>query len=150
MLCLRGINVIDFCHLDRMEGNMIRYRRSKTRTLIEIRVEPEALALIRRLRGKGQLLYPLDNVSSYRSYALRLNQRIQAIGARIPGFPKITTYWARHTWATLAARLDIPKETIARGLGHSSGSVTDIYIDYDMRKVHNANRKIIRHIFGRE
>ena len=148
MFMLRGINVVDFCRLERMEGNYIRYRRAKTGRLFEIRVEPEALALIRRLRGRNQLLYPLDRVKDYRTYTGKINKALQRIAATIPGFPAITTYWARHTWATLAASIDIPKDTIAAALGHGGNTVTDIYIDYDMRKVHNANRKLIRHVFG--
>ena len=60
-----------------------------------------------------------------------------------PLFPNLTTYWARHTWATIAASLDIPKETIAAALGHGGNTVTDIYIDFDQRKVDEANRKVI-------
>jgi len=43
-------------------------------------------------------------------------------------FPDLSSYAARHSWATIAAELDIPKETIAKALGHSDNSVTDIYI----------------------
>lgn len=55
----------------------------------------------------------------------------------------LTTYWARHSWATIAASLDIPKETIAAALGHSSHTVTDIYIEFDYRKVDEANRRVL-------
>lgn len=145
---LRGINVVDFCRLESLEGNYIRYRRSKTGRLYEIRVEPEARRLIDRLRGKGQLLYPLDRVADYRRYTARLNAALKRIATGIPGMPPITTYWARHSWATIAASLDIPKETIAAALGHAPTSVTDIYISFDTRKIHTANRKIIKHVFG--
>jgi len=63
-----------------------------------------------------------------------------------PLFPSLSTYAARHSWATIAAGLDIPKETIAAGLGHGGNSVTDIYIDFDQRKVDAANRKIIDYL----
>jgi integrase len=63
-----------------------------------------------------------------------------------PLFPKLSTYWARHTWATIAASLDIPKETIAHALGHGSTTVTDIYIDFDMKKVDDANRKVLNYV----
>lgn len=66
-------------------------------------------------------------------------------------FPNISQYWCRHTWATIAAWLDIPKETIAAGLGHGGNSVTDIYIRFDQKKVDNANRRIIDFIlYGKE
>ena len=60
-----------------------------------------------------------------------------------PEFPGITTYWARHSWATIAASLDIPKETIAAALGHGGNTVTDIYIDFDRAKIDRANRMVI-------
>ena len=39
--------------------------------------------------------------------------------------------------------LDIPKETIAAALGHGGNTVTDIYIDFDRRKVDEANRRVL-------
>lgn len=55
-----------------------------------------------------------------------------------------SSYWARHSWATVAASLDIPKETISEALGHEIGSrVTSIYINFDRRKVDEANRRVL-------
>ncbi len=60
-------------------------------------------------------------------------------------------YISRHSWATLAAELDIPKETISAGLGHEIGSdVTSIYIKFDQKKVDDANRRVIDYLFGKE
>lgn len=58
-------------------------------------------------------------------------------------------YWARHTLATIAASLDIPKETISHALGHGNDTVTDIYIDFDKKKVDEANRKVLDYVFGK-
>lgn len=59
--------------------------------------------------------------------------------------------YTRHSWATLAAELDIPKETISAGLGHEIGSdVTSIYIKFDQKKVDDANRRVIDYVFGKE
>ena len=64
-------------------------------------------------------------------------------------FPDLSSYWARHTWATIAAELDIPKETISAALGHEIGSsITSIYIRYDQKKVDEANRKVIDYVNG--
>ena len=52
-------------------------------------------------------------------------------------------YKARHSWATIAAELEIPKETIAAALGHGGNTVTDIYIDFDRKKVDEANRRVL-------
>lgn len=65
-------------------------------------------------------------------------------------FPDLTTYWSRHTWATIASALDIPMELIGRALGHSwvNKTITSVYIDFDMRKVDDANRKVIDAVCG--
>ncbi len=68
---------------------------------------------------------------------------------RHPLFPDLSQYWCRHTWATIAAELDIPKETIAAGLGHGGNTVTDIYIRFDLRKVDEANRRVIDYVLGK-
>lgn len=48
----------------------------------------------------------------------------------------------------MAASLDIPKETISAALGHEIGSrVTSIYIDFDRRKVDEANRRVLDWVF---
>lgn len=62
---------------------------------------------------------------------------------RTPILPNITMYWARHTWATIAASLDIPKDTISAALGHGESTVTDIYIDFEQEKVDLANRRVL-------
>lgn len=151
---LIGINVIDLCNLKEIRGGRIEYHRSKTNRLYSVKVEPEAMEIMEKYRGKGHLLDILDRYGDYRDYAKRLNRNLQQIGdfKRIgrggrkmvtPAFPGITTYWARHSWATIAASLDIPKETIAAALGHGGNTVTDIYIDFDRRKVDEANRRVI-------
>jgi integrase len=59
----------------------------------------------------------------------------------------ITSYWARHTWATIASQLDIPKDVISRALGHSFGvKTTDIYIKFDDTKIDEANRRVIDYV----
>ena len=150
---LRGINVCDLSLLKTIDDGRINYRRSKTGKLYSINVEPEALAIINKYRGTNHLLYILDKYKNHEDYYRRLNRELKKIGpftvtghgkkTYTPLFPGISSYWARHTWATIAAEIDIPKETIAAGLGHGSNTVTDIYIKFDEKKVDVANRKII-------
>jgi integrase len=64
-------------------------------------------------------------------------------------FPSLTTYWARHSWATIAASLDVPDDTISLALGHSArNATTAMYIERDLRKVDAANRRIIDYVFN--
>lgn len=62
-------------------------------------------------------------------------------------FPSITIYWARHSWASIAAELDIPKETISLAFEHGAKTVTDRYINFNIKKVDEANRKVIDYFF---
>lgn len=147
---LCGINIIDLCHLDQPVNGRIEYDRAKTHRPYSIKIEPEAEAIIDDYRGEFQLLNYLDSCTHYRSFYSHLNSALKAIGRRV-GIDGLSTYYARHSWATIASYLDIPKETIAAGLGHGGNSVTDIYIDFDIKKVDRANRRIIDFIlYGRE
>lgn len=155
LLC--GINITDLCNLRSINDGRIEYNRAKTGRLYSIKVEPEAMDIIERYRGKNYLLGIMDRYKSHEDYMRRINRALQTIGNNSisergkkiydPMFPHITTYWARHTWATIAASLDVPKETIAAGLGHGGNTVTDIYIDFDMRKVDEANRRVIDWVY---
>ena len=147
---LGGINIVDLCNLKEINRGYIEYRRAKTGRLYKIKVEPEALAIIERYRGQKYLLDILDRYQDHKNYLHRLNKNLSEIGTVeiLPGrggkkaktglFPGLSTYWARHTWATIAASLNIPKETIAATLGHGGKTVTDIYISFDQRKIDGA------------
>lgn len=155
---LIGINTIDIFNIKEVNNGRIEFRRSKTGRLFSIKVEPEAQAIIDKYRGKGQLLDVLDTYINYKDFAHRMNQALHQIGTverkgrggkkiREPLFPQLTTYWARHTWATVAAELDVPDETISLALGHSTGNrVTNIYINRNQKKVDAANRKVIDYL----
>lgn len=155
---LVGINIIDLSNLKDIINGRIEYHRAKTDRLYSIKVEPEAMEIIDKYRGENYLLNILDRHKDYRNFAKRMNDSLQLLGTverkglggrKIydPVFPQLTTYWARHSWATMAASLDIPKETIAAALGHGIGNpITSIYIDFDAKKIDEANRKVIDYV----
>lgn len=61
----------------------------------------------------------------------------------LPGV-KISSYTARHTWATLAYHMDMPVGIICQALGHSSVRVTETYLKpFENERVDKANRKLI-------
>lgn len=150
---LIGINMVDLYNLKTIKNGRVDYTRSKTYRPYSIKVEPEAMELIKKYRGKRALIDIADRWANHENYTRRLNRALKAIGPvtvgkygkkeRQPLHPEISTYWARHTWATIAASLDIPKETIAAALGHGGNTVTDIYIDFDTKKIDEANRKVL-------
>lgn len=134
-----------------MHNGRIEYYRQKTHKLVSVKVEPEAMAIIGKYKGKGDwLLDILDKNPDYVIFSASSNRALKLIKVDDNGttFPFLSTYWARHTWATIAAELDIPKETIAHALSHSVNDVTSIYIKFDNRKVDEANRKVIDYVNG--
>ena len=141
MVYLRGINIGDLllAKKNQVVNGRFEYRRNKVGTLFSIKIEPEAFEILERYKGKDYLHHlnaGLKKIGSKRGK----NRKIESEGL----FPMLSSNWARHTWATIGVSLDIPKEIITRGMGHSFGvRVTDIYIDFDMKKVDEANRKII-------
>lgn len=137
---LIGINTVDLLNNAMLVDGRIMFNRAKTTRFYSIKVEPEAMEIIQKYRGTSHLLNVADHCKDYRHFANRLNINLHKL------MPGLTTYWARHSWATVAAELDIPKDTIAAALGHGGHSVTDIYIDFDMKKVDEANRKVIDYV----
>ncbi len=160
---LIGINAVDLFNATALDGDRLYYVRSKTSRPYSIKVEPEAQDIIRRLAGKLKLLALAERHKSAKSFLQQVNRGLQSIGTthreerlvrgrvrnvlvRESAFKGITTYVARHSWATIAAELDIPKETIAAALGHGGNTVTDIYIRYDRKKIDDANRRVIDYV----
>lgn len=159
MFLLRGINIGDLLLAEEsaIVNGRFEYRRNKTGALFSIKIEPETKELLTRYKGETHLLNPLDSYSYYKDYLHHLNDALKEIGrplgkrGRVLGkgiFPELSSNWARHTWATTAIKIGISKEVVSKALGHSFGlRVTDIYIDFDMGLVDDANRKVIDYIF---
>lgn len=95
-----------------------------------------------KYKGKKHLVYVLDKLPDYKNFLSNFNHTLKRT---VPG---ISTYWSRHTVASIASKLDISTDTIGRMLGHSdkAHSTTDIYINYDMSKVDDAMRRVIDYI----
>lgn len=147
-LFLIGINVADLCNLSEIEKDgYLRYKRQKTQKLYCIKVEPEALAIIEKYSGRNHLLNILDRYANVHTFTATLGKVLQSI----EGFENLTSYWARHTWATIASELDIPVDVISHALGHSfstGAKVTQVYINFNQQKIDDANRKVINYILN--
>lgn len=143
---LMGINLVDLSQLKGMDNGRITYRRAKTGTLYDIKIEPEAKIIIDRYRGKQHLLSVFDKTSDYRHYATYLNSALRMICLNL-GLPPITSYWARHSFATIAYEIGINMDTIADCLGHKgSHRITEIYVRKDQQKIDEANRRVIDYV----
>lgn len=132
---LIGINIVDLVNNVTINNGRIDYIRAKTGKLYSIKIEPEMQPYIDEFLTDGYLL---------KKRTASLTKTINNHLKRIAG---ITSYWSRHSWATIAQKIDIPKDVVAAALGHGGYSVTDIYIEFDMKKVDEANRKVIDYVW---
>lgn len=138
-LFLIGINAGDLYNAEARNDGRLVYKRSKTGKQYDIKIEPEAQRLINKYKGhNGKLIDVSERCSSINVFTILMNRALKDC---IPG---ISQYWCRHSWATIAAELDIPIDTISAALGHSHGSaVTSIYINFNQKKIDDANRRVI-------
>ncbi len=148
---LIGINVVDLCNLDGIIDGRIGYVRAKTHKPYSIKVEPEAMEIIERYRGKTHLLSFTDNYANYRHFYNNLCKGLGSIKTKL-GIKELTTYWARHTWATVARSIGVSIDDIALALGHGDGhDLTHIYLDEDLQKIDEANRRVLDWVlYGKE
>lgn len=144
---LIGINVIDLCNLKEIRNGRIEYIRAKTHKLYSIKVEPEALTIMEKYKGENNLLCYLDSNTNYRFFYNNLVKGLNSIRDKLK-LKELTTYWARHTWATIASDLDIPDQVISLALGHGPlNPTTEIYIHRNKKKIDEANRQVLDWVF---
>lgn len=156
--CLAGMNTADLYRLRKadLRDGVLTYNRAKTdsrrddKALMMIRVEPEAAEVIARRKGAKALLNFADRYSGFPTFNQIANKGLKRVGA-LAGVPGLTTYHARHTWATLARNeCGIARDVVDEALNHvqRGGRVTDIYIRRDFTRVWDANRKVLDLVFG--
>lgn len=135
----KGMSFVDMAYLKKsdLRGDTIRYRRKKTKGLIELKITKSLREIIRYftpMAKNSPYLLPIitskgkDERLQYES-ALRLqNKRLNALGklAKLP-YP-LSTHVCRHSWASFAKQLGTPLAVISDSLGHSSQQTTQIYL----------------------
>lgn len=159
---LIGINTKDLFFAKQPEKQRIKFNRLKTirfrkKLPYSIKIEPESKAIIEKYKGQTNLLVFADIYEDYLNFQKAINIGLASICENVNGelirkkkkpvLPaKITSNWARHTWATIARNdCEIDKDDVALCLGHEDqdNKVTDIYIRYDYSIVDKSNRKVI-------
>ena len=130
----RGMTFVDLASLTHanIKGNQIVYSRRKTGQELTVHILPVMKELIKRYHNpESPFLFPVmkGNEFSCKEYesALRLqNKRLNKLGKRLG--VNLSTYVARHTWASVAKQKGISYELISEGMGHTSVKTTRIYI----------------------
>mgnify|MGYP000146230482 FL=1 len=151
-----GINFKDIAHLTKgnlIDGRLI-YKRQKTKKLIKIPLQPQALALIKKYHdAESPYLFPIlsplhitDEQKANRIHKVitKVNDRLKQIGKTLNLPITLTTYVARHSQATVMKKAGVSTAVIREIMGHSSERVTQIYLDsFDNEQINEAMKNLL-------
>lgn len=159
MFLLRGIPFVDLAYLRKedLDGVFLSYRRRKTGRMITVKITNEAFSIMKRLAKDtprySPYLFPFisspeGTERAYREYqcALRqINRNLNQLSQR--SAMRLSTYTARHTWATMAYHCEIHHGIISQAMGHSSIAVTETYLKpFHEDRIDEANEKVIEYV----
>lgn len=148
-----GMPFVDLAYLTKKNivGNEIVYHRRKNGVLVRVAITPAMRMLMRKYaQKKSAYLFPVltagrDGHEDYKSALHAHNSLLKTIGVQLRLHTQLTTYVARHSWATEALRQNIPVAVISQALGHTSEKTTRIYLDsLDQSVLNRANRKVTK------
>jgi site-specific recombinase XerD len=152
-----GTNFKDLLFLKKADyyKDRIIYDRFKTSREYSIRIYPEAREIIERHAGTEYLLKYIEKKklvtrADREAYVTKdllknTNKNLRRAGNACGITLRLSTYVARYSFATMAAKLDTPKDVIAHILGHGN-DMTDGYIDWYQEKDDKALRKVIDYL----
>lgn len=148
-----GMPFIDLAHLtwDNIVGKEIVYHRCKTGTRVQVSITPAMRLILRRYARKGsRYLFPIlpeegCSHGQYKALLADYNATLKVIGSYLKQPVKLTSYVARHSWATEALRQNTPVAVISQAMGHTSEKTTRFYLaSLDQAVMSRANRKITK------
>lgn len=159
MFLLRGIPFVDIAYLKHndIRDGMLYYRRKKTGKPLCVALTEEAKVLIERLKCRNRsgssylfpfLQSPEGSEEAYREYQMALRRFNRSL-KELPGYLgfkqlRLSSYAARHTWATMAYHCEVHPGIISEAMGHSSIAVTEVYLKpFRNEKIDLANRRVI-------
>lgn len=152
---MQGMAFVDIAFLEKSQyaGGRVVYCRHKTRRQLVVGVQPCARLIIEKYMVADEgcpyllpILYnpetgsPVGYETALRTHNKRLGRVAEALGLQ----SRLTSYVARHTWASLAKWNGVSVNVICEAMGHSSPAVTGIYLaSLDSDVVTAANRKVL-------
>lgn len=150
----RGMSFIDMAFLKKkdLQNGILTYRRHKTNQQLFIKWEKPMQEIIDKYdTSKTPYLLPIikdtdaDEWRQYKNASHLVNDKLKKLGERL-GLPvPLTSYVARHAWASIAKSKNIPVSTISEAMGHDSENTTRIYLaSLDTSVVDKANSLILK------
>lgn len=161
MYLCNGINSIDMIQLkySNIIDGEIRFVRQKTsrtstkRKIIHIEITPEIQEIIDKWGNPNECdnyIFPFleggetlqEIKAKNHDVYTRINKRMREV-CEVLGLNRITTYAARHSFATILNRKGVPVSYISQQLGHTSIRTTQIYLGSFERDARVESAKIL-------
>lgn len=146
----RAANAADIAWMtpESIFNGRLEYVRRKTGKRYSVRVEPELQAVIDRRGDEAHLFARVATRAKFQDYCRDCNKYLGDLSESL-GMPRITLYWARHTFASLLLETGAPIEIIAAALGHSYGPrITMGYVAIREKAVDDAVRRLFDYVAG--
>lgn len=151
-----GINFVDMAyitHANIIDKRLV-YKRTKTHKLIKLPLQQKAMDLIEKYRSPERpYIFPILSTSHKTEQQRRnrihkvitkVNKHLKSIGEELHLPLDLTTYVARHSFATVLKRSGVNTSIICEAMGHSSEKVTQIYLDsFENEQVDAAMQKLL-------
>ncbi len=152
--CTRGMAFVDMAYLrkDDIRGGSIHYIRRKTGQPLCVRMEPCIRQIVDRYADRSEVyVFPIlkseNPEKTYARYQVALNyynRQLKQLGRMLHLDSGLTSYVARHSWATAARNHNIPVSVISAAMGHQSEKTTQIYLAMlEDSVIDSANQEII-------
>ncbi|WP_164977374.1 site-specific integrase [Ancylomarina salipaludis] len=149
-----GMSFVDIAYLkvEDIRNGRLYYSRQKTSQQYNFELLPPAMEIIKKysdLRNPDEYVFPIidpDNDDPYRSYQTqrqKTNHKLKDVAKLLEISTSLTSYVARHSWATIAKRSGVPTAVISEGLGHTTEKTTQIYLDSFENEVLDAANRLI-------
>lgn len=136
-----GINMTDICDLKDSDiiNNKLVYTRNKTNTIITIPLCEQAIDIINNYKNYSDYLFPFlgnkPNRTKKQIYERKrkvigiVNKDLKEIANILDIKENLTTYVARHSYATILKNSGVNISLISETLGHTDLKTTQIYLD---------------------
>ena len=152
--CCRGMSFVDVAFLKKndIKDGVICYKRKKTGQLMMVKIEPCIKAIMERYNSNSSIyVFPIlksvEYCNAFREYQSAINiynRNLRRLSVMLRLESKLTSYTARHSWATAARKHNIPISVISAGMGHTSEQTTRIYLAMlENIVIDNANQTIL-------
>ena len=149
----RGMSFVDIAFLKKKDirNGILSYRRHKTNQQLFIKWEKPMQEIINKYDTVDTpYLLPIikdiakDERRQYQNAAHLINRKLKMIGKLLNLNVTLTTYVARHAWASIAKSKNISISVICEAMGHDSENTTKIYLaSLDTSAIDKANSLII-------